>query len=70
MGVKKRYEAGKRYKQAYYKKTSKYGRKKWTKEEDSLVMEHKISDRELSELIERSMMSITMRRYRLNGGKY
>lgn len=51
----------------YYGRTIyKYERRGWTKEEDALVLEHKITDSLLSDLIERSVGAIQTRRYILN----
>ena len=51
----------------YYGKTArKYERKLWTKEEDALVLEHKVTDSFLSDLIERSVGAIQTRRCFLN----
>ncbi len=51
----------------YYGRTAhKYERKIWTKEEDALVLEHKITDSLLSALIERSVGAIQTRRCTLN----
>ena len=49
----------------YYRKTAKYERRVWTKEEDNRVLAHVISDTKLSEEIMRSVASIQMRRSRL-----
>lgn len=50
----------------YYAQTSfKYPRRPWSDEEDKLVVEHKITDRELSEQIERSVSAIQGRRAKL-----
>lgn len=49
----------------YYKKTSKYGRRRWTEEEDKLVLAHDITDTELSNAIKRSVSAIQNRRYKL-----
>ena len=52
-------------KRRYYGKTQKYERRKWTSEEDKRVLEHNISDTELSQEIKRSVCSIQNRRHRL-----
>lgn len=52
-----------RYTRNYYQKTANYKKRSWTKEEDELVLSHKMPDRELSSLISRSMKSIVMRRH-------
>ena len=50
----------------YYQKTQLYsGRRTWTKEEDKAVLEHSITDTELSYAIHRSVQSIHTRRYNL-----
>lgn len=43
----------------------KYERRKWTEDEDKLVLIQRIPDRELSRIIKRSMKSISNRRWRL-----
>lgn len=53
--------------QRYYAKTSNlYSRRPWTAEEDAMVMEHNITDSELSAKIQRSVRAIQHRRHRLN----
>lgn len=50
----------------YYAATAfRYKPRPWTGAEDRLVMEHSIPDRELSTEIQRSMKSISNRRWRL-----
>ena len=50
----------------YYARTAfKYERRKWTDDEDELVLIQKIPDSELSPIIRRSMKSISNRRWRL-----
>lgn len=50
----------------YYAQTAfKYERRKWTEDEDKLVLIQRIPDRELSRIIKRSMKSISNRRWRL-----
>ncbi len=50
----------------YYDKTSNlYPPKPWTAAEDAMVIEHKITDSELSAKIERSVRAIQHRRVRL-----
>ena len=50
----------------YYKKTQLYtGKRRWTYEEDKAVLEHGVSDTELSYAIKRSVQSIQARRHRL-----
>ena len=52
-------------KKKYYQSTQGYPRKKWTDDENMLIMEHKKSDRELSKQLERSIQSIQTQRWRL-----
>lgn len=50
----------------YYARTAfKYERRKWTDDEDKLVLIQRIPDSELSPIIKRSMKSISNRRWRL-----
>lgn len=50
----------------YYARTSfKYERRRWTVDEDKLVLIQRIPDSELSPIIKRSMKSISNRRWRL-----
>lgn len=49
-------------KRRYYGKTAFMPRKKWTTEEELMVLEHKIPDSELSELINHSVGSIQTKR--------
>lgn len=74
MNRKKDYKDLEKYKKTkrkqqkkYYEKTknSKNSRKRWTCEEEKLVLEHSILDRELSEKIGRSMKAIIMKRVKL-----
>ena len=46
----------------------KYPSREWEEYEDRLVLEHKVTDRELSELIQRSVLAIQIRRSRLKNG--
>ena len=47
----------------YYARTAfKYERRRWTVDEDKLVLIHRIPDSELSPIIKRSMKSISNRR--------
>lgn len=56
-------------KRRYYRKTQKGGaRRRWTKEEDAIVLEHAHTDTEISEMIGRSVCSIQVRRSRLVSG--
>jgi len=48
-----------------YEQTANYQRRPWDKQEDEKVLNHAISDRELSSQIERSVESIQIRRSRL-----
>lgn len=56
------------YYKRYYGKSAIYDRRAWTPYEDSLVLLHSISDRELSGKIKRSMKAIQVRRSRLKKG--
>lgn len=50
----------------YYAQTAfKYERRRWTDDEDMLVLIQRIPDSELSPIIKRSMKSISNRRWRL-----
>lgn len=49
----------------YYSKTAIYERRPWTYAEDKQVLEHKITDTELSAKIKRSVKAIQIRRTRL-----
>ena len=53
-------------KMRYYRQFQKYPPRKWTANEDKLILEHNSSDRELSELLERSVGAIQYRRCLLN----
>lgn len=56
-------------KRRYYGKTQKGGaRRRWTKEEDAIVLEHAFTDTEISGMIGRSVCSIQVRRSRLVNG--
>lgn len=52
-------------KRKYYSKTAKYKRRAWTELEDVIVLEHKKTDTEISNYIQRSVCSIQIRRHRL-----
>ena len=52
-------------KNRYYSKTAVYEPSCWTAEQDALVLEHSISDSELSALIGHSVNAIQVRRSRL-----
>lgn len=61
------------YKKRYYNKTATNGHLLFTAKEDKLILEHNMTDTELSKLIKHSVMSIQIRRSRLkkklkNGG--
>lgn len=60
------------YNRSYYQATSnaRNSYKKWTQEEDRIVLEHAIPDREISSLIGRSMKAITQRRHNLTRKQY
>lgn len=53
------------HKRYYAQTTFKYERRKWTDDEDKLVLIQRIPDSELSPIIKRSMKSISNRRWRL-----
>lgn len=55
------------YNRKYYQATSnaRNSYKKWTQEEDRIVLEHTIPDREISKLLGRSMKAIAQRRHNL-----
>lgn len=55
------------YKTRYRMKTGSgiYLKRSYTKEEDDLILEHAISDRELSVKLKRSVLAIQIRRSRL-----
>lgn len=52
-------------KRKYYSKTAKYKPRAWTELEDVIVLEHKKTDTEISNYIQRSVCSIQIRRHRL-----
>lgn len=54
-----------KYNKKYYARTRKYNYSKWTEEMDKIVLEHKITDTEISKLISKSVMAIQVRRWRL-----
>lgn len=60
-------ETKQNYYRRYYKTTenARNKRKRWSGDEDKLIIEHSITDRELSEIIGRSMKAILVRRTRL-----
>lgn len=59
-------KACRRQNQRYYEKTSNlYPPRPWTPGEDAMVLEHSITDHELSAKIERSVRAIQHRRNRL-----
>lgn len=53
------------YNRNYYRKTEKYPPRKWNDEEVELITKREMSDRELSELLHRSMKSIVLKRHRV-----
>lgn len=62
-----RYECIKDYNKRYYAKTANiYPKRPWTEEETQLVMQHNLTDRELSELLKRSMSAIQYKRHKTN----
>ena len=52
-------------KKRYYSKTGSYGPSTWTVEQDKMVLEHLISDTELSKIIHHSVKAIQVRRCKL-----
>lgn len=52
-------------KKRYYSKTEFYGPSTWTVEQDKMVLEHLITDTELSKIIRHSVKAIQVRRCRL-----
>lgn len=52
-------------KKRYYDKTAIYPPSSWTLEQDKAVLEHSISDTELSNIIKHSVRAIQIRRSRL-----
>lgn len=64
--MEKHHKACRRQNQRYYAKTSfLYPSRPWSADEDALVLEHKITDSELSAKIGRSVKAIQLRRCRL-----
>ena len=53
------------WKRKYYAKSAIYGYSYYTPEEDRLILEHEITDNELSKKIKHSVKSIQIRRSRL-----
>lgn len=63
---KQSHETRRYWHRRYYAKTAfLYKPRPWSEEEDRLVLTHEIPDSELSVRIERSMKSISNRRWRL-----
>jgi len=69
--MEKYHDIAKRWKKGYRKRTGsdRYIPREWSPEDDKLILEHKIPDRELSEQIQRSVTAIQVRRCRLKGNK-
>ena len=67
--LKKFAETRKKQKKRYYAKTAIYKQKRWTSVEDNMVLEHNITDTELSQIIHHSVAAIQHRRYRLKHRK-
>lgn len=65
MSTSKRERKRAEHKRYYARTAFKYERRKWTDDEDKLVLIQKIPDSELSPIIKRSMKSISNRRWRL-----
>lgn len=57
-----------RQRQRNYAKTAIYEPKEWTLKEDALVLEHSMTDTEMSMKLERSVQSIQTRRCKLKKG--
>ena len=56
----------KEYNKKYYQRTAIYEPKKWTKEDDEAILRsNDITDTELSDLLQRSVQAIQVRRSRL-----
>lgn len=56
----------KKYNKRYYAKTAgKYPRRPFDIWEDKIILEHSLPDRKISEMLERSMQSIQVRRSKL-----
>lgn len=53
------------YNREYYRRTAKYAPRNWTDEEIEMIMKKEMSDRELSEMLGRSMKSILLKRHRV-----
>ena len=66
--LNKWFETCKRYRRRYYEKTAVYPPSAWTAEQDQLVLEHSMTDHELSEKIGHSVRAIQIRRHRLKRG--
>lgn len=54
------------YNKKYYGRTQKYNPRRWTYDEDEIVLAHEMTDTEISSLIKRSVQSIQGRRHILN----
>ena len=53
------------YNRRYYAKTALYEPRKWTDEEVEMIMSREKSDRELSEILHRSMRGILSKRHKV-----
>jgi hypothetical protein len=53
----------------YHKTTFLYDRRKWDEDEDRMILEHSITDSELSAIIQRSVGAIQRRRWYLKKPK-
>lgn len=51
------------YNRRYYQQTAVYGRRRWTQEEIDLLFQEDITDRELSDILHRSMKAIVAKRH-------
>ena len=65
------YDVQRRWKTGYRKRTGsdKYVPRPWDDYEDRIILEHRVPDRKLSELLHRSVTAIQIRRCRLKGEK-
>lgn len=63
--MKKFWKTTNAQKKRYYSKTGSYGPNTWTVEQDKMILEHLISDTELSKIIQHSVKAIQVRRCRL-----
>ncbi len=62
-------ETRNRQRKRYYRKTATFCKVEWTAEQEKLVLEHSMTDTELSAIIGHSVQAIQIRRYKLKNGK-